>query len=298
MKALLNHNMMVALAALSFGLLACKPQSNVPPIASTQGLPQAGAIPQNDQNELIRQLEAERSASEGRAREIEAEIARLETLLTSSQEQNTQQQADLQAEIDRLKAEGEAEAGKIAELEAEQKKLQDDLDAAKKENEELKKQLENNNNNNVVNNGNNNNNQTTTVFQNRVIFFQSDCIDVVNASTADGANVVAYPCNLAANQRFDVEQVSTDSFRFVAKHSNKCLYVEGASTANGANIQQLSCRRNGDTSELFRFADTNGFDFKLQNVRSGKCLKIQANGNIVQDDCATSYTLFRWGAAS
>jgi len=296
-KALLKLNLNVLFWGILLGLLACKPQSNVPPIANSQLPQQSNALPQNDQSDVIRRMEAERLASENRSQQIAAEITRLENLLKSSQTESSDQRKELQAELDKMKTEREAEAKRLADLEADQKKLQDDLDAAKKENEQLKKQIETGNNTNTggtVNTGG----QTGTVMQNRVLFYKTDCVDVVDASTADGANIVAFPCNKSSNQQFNVETVANNTFRFVAKHSNKCMYVQGASTANGANIQQLSCRRNGDTSELFRFADVNGFDFKLQNVRSGKCLKIQANGNLVQDDCATNYTLLRWATGS
>jgi TolA-binding protein len=127
------------------------------------------------------------------------------------------------------------------------------------------------------------------------IFYATDCLAVGDNSTTEGALVYARPCNNASSQTLSFERLDNNTYRFVFQNSQKCLYVQGASSSDGAALQQISCRRNGDTSELFQFADPpNSFDFKLRNVRSGLCLKIGNDGKIFQSNCTTNYTIFRW----
>lgn len=72
------------------------------------------------------------------------------------------------------------------------------------------------------------------------------CLDVVNASTADGANVQQFTCHRGANQRWYIRSDlgrggHANSYRFVNVASGKCLDVVDASIANQANVQQFSC---------------------------------------------------------
>lgn len=71
------------------------------------------------------------------------------------------------------------------------------------------------------------------------------CLDVVGASTADGANVQQYTCHRQANQRwiirYDQHRGDRATYRFVNVRSGKCLEVASSSTADGANVQQSTC---------------------------------------------------------
>ncbi|HEY2715028.1 MAG TPA: RICIN domain-containing protein, partial [Solirubrobacterales bacterium] len=67
------------------------------------------------------------------------------------------------------------------------------------------------------------------------------CLDVANASTADGARLVEHTCNGGANQRFhEAWGWGGEYAAYVADHSGKCLEVEGASQGWAA-IQQWTC---------------------------------------------------------
>ena len=136
------------------------------------------------------------------------------------------------------------------------------------------------------------------VIQNRIIFSGQTCLGVDAKSTANNALIKGQACDNSAFQRYNAEVLANGQMLLINRGSAKCFYVEGASSNAGAKIQQQDCRRNGDTSGTFKFIEVQGFDFKIQNVRSGKCLKLAATGDLTQEDCATNATMFRWAVGS
>lgn len=73
------------------------------------------------------------------------------------------------------------------------------------------------------------------------------CVDVVNASTVNGAEIIQYDCHSNANQQWQLQPVGGGYHQIIAQHSGRCLDVASASTANGARIQQYDC--NGGTNQ-------------------------------------------------
>ncbi|WP_436757553.1 RICIN domain-containing protein [Streptosporangium sp. V21-05] len=65
-------------------------------------------------------------------------------------------------------------------------------------------------------------------------------MDVVNASTANNAEVKQYPWNGGGNQRWRFQETGDGYFRLVGQNSGKCLDVADASAADGADIQQYA----------------------------------------------------------
>ena len=68
------------------------------------------------------------------------------------------------------------------------------------------------------------------------------CMDVVNASLNDQANVQVFTCGQGDHQLWSLKKLADGYTQIINKHSNKCLDVTSASTASGANVQQYSCR--------------------------------------------------------
>nr|WP_245743554.1 RICIN domain-containing protein [Lentzea fradiae] len=73
--------------------------------------------------------------------------------------------------------------------------------------------------------------------------------DVSNVSTADNAAIHMWQNFSANNQQWRAEQVGTDTYRFVSRHSGKCLDVPAA-TNNDVQLVQYTC--NGTNAQLFR----------------------------------------------
>jgi hypothetical protein len=66
-----------------------------------------------------------------------------------------------------------------------------------------------------------------------------DCLDVSGASTAGNAQVIQWPCNGQANQKFSV--TGSGPFQIAASHSGKCVAPAGDSTASDTGLVQLPC---------------------------------------------------------
>ncbi|WP_330241771.1 endo-1,4-beta-xylanase [Streptomyces sp. NBC_00525] len=99
------------------------------------------------------------------------------------------------------------------------------------------------------------------------------CLDVPNASTADGTEVQLWDCGNATNQQWTY--TSAGELRV---YGNKCL--DAAGTANGAKIQIYSCW--GGDNQKWRLNS----DGSIVGVQSGLCLDAvgagTANGTRIQ----------------
>lgn len=85
------------------------------------------------------------------------------------------------------------------------------------------------------------------------------CIEVENASQADGANVQSGICNDAMHQQIVMKPIgaSGDVFNLEFSHSGQCLTVPGDTAGNGPSLVQSSC--NSAAGQAFELhADTAG----------------------------------------
>lgn len=115
------------------------------------------------------------------------------------------------------------------------------------------------------------------------------CLEVSNASTTNGASIVAWPCKGGNNQRWNFVKRADGNYQIVNRNSGKCLAVAGSSTANGALIQQVSC---GSGDNQAWAIETSGVT-RLRAKHSGKCLDLtkssQVNGVKMQQwGCGTN----------
>ncbi len=132
---------------------------------------------------------------------------------------------------------------------------------------------------------------------------KKDCIDIAAASVQSAASTIAAPCAAGRkSQVFKLENFADQSFRMIAQHSNLCLYVVAAAKTANAALEQHSC---SDPTQVvnamifkFREIDTDKGTFKLQNLNSNLCLKINTDGRIIQGECNVSFTLFQTSTVS
>jgi hypothetical protein len=101
------------------------------------------------------------------------------------------------------------------------------------------------------------------------------CVDVISASTADGAEVAQYGCNGGSNQRWEFRDLGTGYYQVVAGHSGKCLNVDAASTANNARIIQWTC--GSGQNQQWQVQDAGSGRVRLVARHSGKCLDVPGN---------------------
>ena len=134
-----------------------------------------------------------------------------------------------------------------------------------------------------------------TVLYYQFVNYNSDkCLDVTGRSTANGARIQQWDCDVSgngsgANQGWGFVPAATSGYyTAVNLNSGKCLDVTGRSTANGAVLQQWTC--NGGTNQEWfpRVVQNNpaATIYNLVNLNSGKCLDVTgrstANGAVVQ----------------
>ena len=324
----MKASLVIAVLALESLLLqvACSGRSSELP--SVDGAPiasQAEILKRQQQKEAdARSLAAERSTTNDQLNQLQDQIDKLSTELASNQKLTLEERKKLQDQLDEAQRQKQETEAKLKELQEKQKKTEQELAAAKTTASQQQS-------NTVTTTGTTQtnttgtpvktssgqtttpqqtastssgttstqtntatSNPTTNATEKHLIFYNSDCLSIGDNSTTEGALVYAKPCSNSSSQQVTAE-TENGSYRFVFQNSQKCLYVQGASSSDGAALQQLTCRRNGDSSELFQFAEPqNTYDFKLKNVKSGLCLKINTDGKILQSNCATNYTLFRW----
>ncbi|BCB90743.1 RICIN domain-containing protein [Phytohabitans suffuscus] len=117
-------------------------------------------------------------------------------------------------------------------------------------------------------------------------------LDVYNASTVDGADVVQWAANGQANQRWRVQDAGGGYSTVVSANSGKCLDVYGGSgaTADGTRVTQWTC--NGGTNQQWQLQDAGGGYVRLVARHSGKCLDVRDaattdGAQVVQWTCGT-----------
>jgi hypothetical protein len=93
------------------------------------------------------------------------------------------------------------------------------------------------------------------------------CVDVNQASTANGASVVLWDCNSQTNQRWT--RTSSNTFTV---YGSKCLDAYDNGTANGTTVVIWDC--NGQTNQQWRV----NADGTIVGVQSGRCLDAYENG--------------------
>ncbi|MEV4824999.1 alpha-galactosidase [Micromonospora sp. NPDC049274] len=117
-------------------------------------------------------------------------------------------------------------------------------------------------------------------------------LDVSNASTADGANVVQWGANGQANQRWRFTDAGGGYSTVTSVSSGKCLDVYGGAGATGDGVRVIQWACNGGTNQQWRVEDLGTGYVRLVARHSGKCLDVQnaatADGaQAVQWTCGT-----------
>jgi alpha-galactosidase len=117
-------------------------------------------------------------------------------------------------------------------------------------------------------------------------------LDVFNAATSDGADVVQWTANGQANQRWRFQDAGGGYFQVVSVNSGKCLDVFGGAgaTADGVRVAQWTC--NAGTNQQWRIQDLGTGFVQLVARHSNKCLDVlnaaTADGaQVVQWTCGT-----------
>lgn len=118
-------------------------------------------------------------------------------------------------------------------------------------------------------------------------------LDVYNASTADGANVVQWTANGQANQRWQFRDAGVGYVTIVSVNSGKCLDVYGGTGATGDGVRVVQWACHGGTNQQWRLQDVGSGYVQVIARHSSKCLDVlnasTADGaQAVQWTCGTA----------
>ncbi|WP_199509399.1 RICIN domain-containing protein [Nucisporomicrobium flavum] len=112
----------------------------------------------------------------------------------------------------------------------------------------------------------------TPPYVNLVARHSGKCADVVNASSAAGAEVIQYACGSGANQQWEARSTGDGYVRLVARHSGMCLDVADAATTDRARVIQYTC--GAGANQQWQLQDAGGGYARLVARHSGKCLDV------------------------
>ncbi|MGD9210010.1 MAG: RICIN domain-containing protein, partial [Desulfobacteraceae bacterium] len=100
-------------------------------------------------------------------------------------------------------------------------------------------------------------------------------LDVNNASTENGADVIQWPDNGGHNQHWEIIDVGDGYSQIVNRNSGLNLDVNGASTADGTKVIQWPY--NGGYNQHWEIIDNGGGYYRIINRNSGKALDVDGS---------------------
>lgn len=306
MKATLARNLVVVLS-LNMLALACGQRTSETPTLGVSAQQAANSNDRTaeleklirDQGEALTKLSTEKATLKERADNLDSQIKNLNEQLASNKTLTETQKAEMLAKIAKLESDKADLTKAMADLDAKNKQLQADLDKAKLENERLQRAL---NEARAANNTASAPAATTTTpaaagskFHGFRYFDQTgkanDCLGIPGNSTTENVQLTASPCVTGAqSQTFAMPDPVPTFFAMRSRLSNKCVAV--ISSAENAAVVQRTCT--GGNDQAWEFFVRGATEFRLRNQFSGKCLKIQSDGKMIQGDCNTNSTYFRW----
>ncbi|HET9236812.1 MAG TPA: RICIN domain-containing protein [Oligoflexus sp.] len=308
MKATFARNVLVVLS-LNMLALACGQRTSDTPTLGVSAQQAANSNDRTaeleklirDQSEALTKLSTDKATLKERADGLDAQIKNLNEQLATNKTLTETQKTEMQAKITKLESDKTSLEKQIAELDAKNKQLTTDLNNAKLENDRLQREL------NAARAAANNTAAapaatTTTITGSKLYGFKyadpnkvkNDCLGIPGNSTLDNVQMTSAPCVTGAqNQQFAIPDPVPTFFTIKPRLSAKCLTV--ISAAENAAVVQRSCTNTTDQS--WEFFVRGAAEFRLRNQFSGKCLKIQADGKIIQGDCNLNSTYFSWFVA-
>ena len=102
------------------------------------------------------------------------------------------------------------------------------------------------------------------------------CLDVYNASGANGASVVQWSCTGGSNQQWKLVNLGTGFYELHPRHSNACADINLASTANGADLVQWACT--AGYNQQFSLVYVSSGYYEIHPRHTNKCLDVDNAG--------------------
>jgi subtilisin family serine protease len=119
---------------------------------------------------------------------------------------------------------------------------------------------------------------TQTTYYEVVARHSGKCLDVFDASTLNGTQVIQWPCIGDFNQQWSVIPIGDGYFKFIARHSNKVLAVQSGSLLNGALVVQST--DSGTASQQWQIVDIDSGYIRIMARQSGKALEVGGGSTV------------------
>ena len=312
MKLHSGRNTILFLSLVIVSLSACGQRTSETPSLGNSGLgmppsQQAASSDRSaeleklirDQSDALTQLSTDKATLKERAASLDAQIKALNDDLATNKTLSEQQKVEMTKSITDLQVRRDALEKDLKDMTDKNAALQKQLDDAKTQNAALQRQLDAAR---AAQQTQQTQQATTTNTATTAANFykfryvdaakvKNDCLDVPSGNTADGVQLISYPCNTASqNQLYVVTNPANQFFTIKPRLSGKC--ITASSNAEGAAVIQKTCTNT--TDQTWEFFVRGQAEFRLRNQFSGKCMKILADSKIVQGDCNTNSTYFTW----
>lgn len=116
-------------------------------------------------------------------------------------------------------------------------------------------------------------------FQIQLAIYTPLCIDVLDASTANGAEVQVYPCGPGKrSQEWQLVSVGSSGYNIVNVNSQLCMsVVNNPDTAPGQHVDQETCTASGGAAnQLWKMVKAPGSEagYQFISAASGECLDL------------------------
>ncbi|RYZ83542.1 MAG: hypothetical protein EOP04_19785 [Proteobacteria bacterium] len=103
--------------------------------------------------------------------------------------------------------------------------------------------------------------------------FSNKCLDVIGASTNNGAKLQQWDCNGSSGQKFRFKRVRDDLWAFASLSSNRCVSSESGKLDNRNPMLLWDCNYTPD--QLVRFRSLGNGGYKIVWASSDKCMDVQ-----------------------
>jgi O-glycosyl hydrolase len=123
------------------------------------------------------------------------------------------------------------------------------------------------------------------------------CAGVSASGTADGTDVLQWPCTAATDQRWNLSKL-TSGYRFQPAHATgKCIGVDDGSTAAGARVELQTCSTATSQQWTFTYVDNGYYEVRPAHA-TGMCLDVtgasQSWGTLIEQYTCNGYDNQLW----
>ncbi|GAA4915355.1 pectinesterase [Nonomuraea thailandensis] len=124
------------------------------------------------------------------------------------------------------------------------------------------------------------------------------CLDVVNGSLDNGAQMQQWSCSGATWQQFRVVSAGSGTYTLRNVNSGRCLDVPNGAATSGLRLQQWGCGDGLKANQLWRFTASGSGTYQVISNATGLCMSDEgastASGAAIIQETCTANTNKQW----